>query len=133
MYSSNFRSFRFEARVNPKIIKETNRSFCAFMSITVNESWVPANRSKTPKTDIGTRYNIDSRQLTLQGKVVVHNRKGYEMQTESLEYAAVDKKIRTTSPVQVKGNNLEVSGKSLLYDTATGNFSLEGNVVCMIW
>ena len=79
------------------------------------------------------RYNSDSRQLTLQGKVVVQNQKGYEMQTESLEYAAVDKKIRTTSPVHVKGNNIEVSGKSLLYDIATGNYSLTGNVVCSIW
>jgi len=79
------------------------------------------------------RYNADSRQLTLLGKVVIQNRKGYEMQTESLEYAAVDKKIRTTSPVHVKGSNIEVSAKSLLYDTATGNYSLEGNIVCKIW
>jgi len=79
------------------------------------------------------RYDTDSRQLTLLGKVEVRNRKGYVMQTESLEYAAVDKKIRTTSPAHVKGNNMEVSGKSLLYDTATGNYSLEGNVVCKIW
>jgi LPS export ABC transporter protein LptC len=79
------------------------------------------------------RYNADSRQLTLLGKVVLQNQKGYEMQTESLEYAAVDKKIRTTSPVHVKGDNIEVSAKSLLYDTATGNYSLEGNVVCKVW
>jgi LPS export ABC transporter protein LptC len=79
------------------------------------------------------RYNSDNRQLILLGKVVIQNQKGYVMQTESLEYAAVDKKIRTTSPVHVTGNNIEVSGKSLLYDTATGNFSLEGNVVCKVW
>jgi LPS export ABC transporter protein LptC len=79
------------------------------------------------------RYSTASRQLTLQGKVVVQNQKGYVMQTESLEYAAVDKKIRTTSPVQVKGNNIEVSGKSLLYDTVSGDFSLTGNVVCKVW
>jgi LPS export ABC transporter protein LptC len=79
------------------------------------------------------RYNVDTKQLTLQGKVVVQNQQGYEMQTESLEYVAVDKKIRTTSAVHVKGNNIEVSGKRLLYDIATGNYSLTGNVVCRIW
>ncbi|MFC1845346.1 LPS export ABC transporter periplasmic protein LptC [Thermodesulfobacteriota bacterium] len=79
------------------------------------------------------RYNTDSRQLTLLGKVVVQNQKGYEMQTESLEYVAVDKKIRTTSAVHVTGSNIEVSGKRLLYDIATGNYSLTGNVVCSIW
>ena len=79
------------------------------------------------------RYNADSRQLTLLGKVVIQNQKGYEMQTESLEYADVDKKISTTSPVHVRWDNIEVSAKSLLYDTATGNYSLEGNVVCKVW
>ena len=79
------------------------------------------------------RYNAETKHLTLQGKVVVQNQKGYEMRTESLEYVAVEKKIRTTSAVQVKGNNIEVSGKRLFYDTVTGDFSLTGNVICRIW
>lgn len=79
------------------------------------------------------RYNADSRQLTLLGKVVIQSQNGYEMQTESLEYAAADRKIRTTSPVHVKGSNIEVSAKKLLYDTATGDYRLEGNVVCKVW
>ena len=79
------------------------------------------------------RYNTDTRQLTLKGKVVVENQQGYEMQTESLEYVAVEKKIRTTSAVKIKGNNIEVSGKRLIYDTVTGNYSLTGNVICRIW
>ena len=69
----------------------------------------------------------------MQGKVVVKNQNGYQMRTESLEYIAVEKKIRTTAAVHVKGNNIEVSGKRLLYDTVTGDFSLTGNVVCRIW
>lgn len=78
-------------------------------------------------------YNSDTQKLTLQQKVVVQNQKGYEIQTDSLEYVAADKKIKTTSPVTVKGDNIEVSGKSLLYDMVTGNYSLTGNVVCRIW
>jgi LPS export ABC transporter protein LptC len=88
------------------------------------------------ETDIRSqkaRYNTETKQLVLKGKVVVQNQKGYEMRTESLEYVAVDKKIRTTSAVNVKGSNIEVSGNRLLYDTVTGDYSLEGNVVCKVW
>jgi len=79
------------------------------------------------------RYNPDTRQLTLKGEVVVQDYRGYEMQTKSLEYIASDKMIRTTSAVHVTGNNIDVSGNRLLYDIATGDYSLEGNVVCKVW
>jgi LPS export ABC transporter protein LptC len=88
------------------------------------------------ETDIRSqkaRYNAETKQLSLQGKVVIHNEKGYEMQTESLDYLTVEKKIRTTSAVNIKGNNIEVSGKRLLYDIMTGNYRLEGSVVCKVW
>ncbi|MGB6291241.1 MAG: LPS export ABC transporter periplasmic protein LptC, partial [Desulfobulbales bacterium] len=79
------------------------------------------------------RYNADTRQIALQGKVVIQNDKGYEMQTDSLEYLAAEKKIRTTSAVTIQGSNIEVRGNRLLYDTVTGNYRLEGNVVCKVW
>lgn len=88
------------------------------------------------ETDIRSRkarYNAETKQLSLFEKVVIHNDQGYQMETESLDYLAVEKKIRTTSAVNIKGNNIEVSGKRLLYDTVTGNFSLTGNVVCKVW
>jgi len=55
------------------------------------------------------------------------------MRTDSLEYLAAEKKIRTTSPVNILGSNIEVSGNRLLYDTVTGNYRLEGEVVCRVW
>ncbi len=79
------------------------------------------------------RYNEDTNKISLQGRVVIENNKGYEMQTESLEYLAAEKKIRTTSAVNIRGSNFEVSGDRLFYDTAKGNYRLEGNVVCSIW
>ena len=94
------------------------------------------NTGSNRETDIRSqkaRYNTETKQLSLQGKVVVQNQKGYEIRTESLEYIAVEKKIRTTSAVHVKGNNIEVSGKRLLYDIVTGNYSLTGNVICRVW
>ena len=79
------------------------------------------------------RYNADTKRITLQGEVVIQNEKGYEMQTDSMEYLAAEKKIRTTSAVTIQGNNIEVSGNQLFYDIATGNYRLEGNVVCKVW
>lgn len=79
------------------------------------------------------RYKSDTRQITLQGEVVIQNSKGYEMQTDVLEYFAAEKKIRTTSPVTIQGSNITVSGNKLFYDLVTGNYRLEGNVVCKVW
>jgi len=88
------------------------------------------------KTRISSRrakYNADTRQVTLQGGVVIRDDKGYEMQTSSLEYLAAEKKIRTKAAVTIEGSNIKVSGDRLLYDTVTGDFRLTGNVVCRIW
>lgn len=79
------------------------------------------------------RYNADTRQITLLGEVVIQNTKGYEMLTESMVYLAAQKKIRATSSVRITGNNIGVRGNSLLYDTVTGDYILEGNVVCKLW
>jgi LPS export ABC transporter protein LptC len=78
-------------------------------------------------------YNASIEKITLQGDVVIQNNKGYEMRADSLEYLAAEKKMRTTSAVTIKGSNITVSGNRLLYDTLTGNYSIEGNVVCRIW
>ncbi len=78
-------------------------------------------------------YNPDTQKITLKGKVVINNNAGYEMQTDAIEYLAAEKKIRTTSAVNILGNNIKVSGNRLVYDTVTGNYSLKGNVVCRIW
>ncbi len=88
---------------------------------------------KTRISSRKARYNVDNRQITLQGGVVIRDNKGYEIQTNSLEYHAAEKKIRTTASVTIQGSNIEVSGDRLIYDTETGNFSLAGNVVCRIW
>jgi len=79
------------------------------------------------------RYNAETKKIALHGAVLIQNDEGYEMRTESLEYLAAEKKIRTTSAVNIQGNNIEVSGNLLLYDIVSGNYQLDGNVVCKIW
>jgi LPS export ABC transporter protein LptC len=78
-------------------------------------------------------YNAGTNKIHLQGDVVIQNNKGYEMRTDSLEYLAAENKIRTTSAVSINGSNIAVSGSRLLYDTLTGDYSIDGNVVCRIW
>jgi lipopolysaccharide export system protein LptC len=55
------------------------------------------------------------------------------MHTDSLEYFTAEKKIRTTSPVNIQGRNIAVSGNRLTYNTVTGDYSLAGKVKCTVW
>ena len=79
------------------------------------------------------RYIADSQLLNLQGQVVIRDSKGYEIQTESLNYLDKEKKINTESKVQINGSNISVSGESLTYEVESGNYRIEGNVVCKVW
>lgn len=78
-------------------------------------------------------YNTETGQISLAGRVTVNNDQGYEMQTESLQYIAAEKKIRTTSPVTVQGSNFKISGDQLVYNTITGNYRVSGNVSFFLW
>lgn len=79
------------------------------------------------------RYNTRLQELRLQGEVVIQNDRGYEMRTESLLYQEKEKKIQSDAEVNISGSNLTVHGESLVYDVASGNYQLEGNVVCKVW
>jgi len=79
------------------------------------------------------RYDADKQLLNLQDQVVINDHRGYEIQTESLEYLGKEKKIKTGSKVHITGSNFTVSGESLMYDVESGNYHLEGNVVCKVW
>ena len=98
-------------------------------------AWFFGDAREHEETRIRSRealYNRATRQITLQGEVLIENEQGYEMRTDSLEYLADDKKISTTSAVLIQGGNIEVRGNRLLYDIATGNYTLAGNVVFKI-
>jgi LPS export ABC transporter protein LptC len=101
----------------------------------VNASFfgTPGKSEETRIRGQKARYNSVTKQINLHGGVVIQNDKGYEMQTESLEYLEKEKKITTDSKVKITGNNISVSGESLMYDLNSGNYRLEGNVVCKVW
>jgi LPS export ABC transporter protein LptC len=88
------------------------------------------------KTSISSKkasYNSAKKLLTLADMVIIKNEAGYEMQTDSLEYLAERKKIRTTSAVSIQGRNIVVSGSRLTYDIVSGDYSLAGKVKCRVW
>jgi LPS export ABC transporter protein LptC len=79
-------------------------------------------------------YDPAAGRISLQGDVVIRTDQGYNMRTETLDYLAAEKKIRTASPVDIQGNNIRVSGSRLqYYDIVSGDYSLTGGVVCSIW
>lgn len=79
------------------------------------------------------RYDADKQHLKLQDQVVINDDRGYEIQTELLHYLGKEKKIKSGSKVQITGSNIAVSGETLMYDIVSGNYRLEGNVVCKVW
>jgi len=79
------------------------------------------------------RYDADKQLLNLRDKVVINDDRGYEIQTESLHYLGKEKKIKSGSKVLITGSNISVSGENLMYDIESGNYRLEGNVVCKVW
>jgi len=90
----------------------------------------------TGQTQISSRrasYNADQQLLNLRDQVVINDARGYEILTESLEYQGKEKKITTDSKVKITGSNIAVSGERLMYDVESGDYRLEGNVVCEVW
>ena len=79
------------------------------------------------------RYDADKQHLKLQDHVVINDDRGYQIQTELLHYLGKEKKIKSGSKVQITGSNIAVSGETLMYDIVSGNYRLEGNVVCKVW
>jgi LPS export ABC transporter protein LptC len=78
-------------------------------------------------------YEADRQLLILQDDVIIKDDKGYEIQTDSLDYHGDERKIRTNSGVKITGHNIKVSGDSLIYNIDSGNYRLDGNIVCKVW
>jgi LPS export ABC transporter protein LptC len=91
---------------------------------------------KTGQTQIRSQrasYNADQQLLNLHDQVVINDVRGYEILTESLAYLGKEKKITTDSKVKITGSNIAVRGDRLVYDVESGNYRLEGNIVCKVW
>lgn len=79
-------------------------------------------------SDKGT-YFINSDKVVLDTNVVVQTSQGYKVLTDSIEYFAKTKRIKSSSPVTIQGKSpsgqmLDINGEGISGDLGTGDFKI---------
>lgn len=93
-------------------------------------------RSSKGPTDISGRtgeYDTKQEVLAMSGDVRVALPDGYELRAESLRYLAKPREMETDSAVELAGDRVRVSGTSLWYAFASGDFKVGKRVKCRLW
>jgi LPS export ABC transporter protein LptC len=82
----------------------------------------------------GNRGRIDetTRDMDVEGEVVVTSSDGLCLETSSLRYDHGRQEVRTEAPVQINGRGVTVSGMGLLMDLSTERISILGGVNTLI-
>lgn len=80
----------------------------------------------------GAYYN-NLKVLTLADDVVVHTSDGYEMQTENLTYLEGLRQFKTSNGIKILGHNIDLRGRGLFYDLASGDYVVDGRVYVTTW
>jgi LPS export ABC transporter protein LptC len=81
----------------------------------------------TTSSQQGT-FNRNSRQLFLNGEVVVVADSGEKLQTQSLHYDLENKQARTDGLVQIENSHLKLRGTGMLLDVEQKHLSLFADV-----
>jgi LPS export ABC transporter protein LptC len=74
------------------------------------------------------RLREDTKDMDIEGDVVVTSDDGYELKTNSLKYSGALKQISTKDKVTFSGKNIKIEGKGFLADMATGRASVLADV-----
>jgi LPS export ABC transporter protein LptC len=69
-----------------------------------------------------------TRDIELQGNIVISNADGYQMRTEGLQYDDGKRKIGSSQRVDIAGRGLEITGKGMSIDLVTGRLTMGGGV-----
>jgi LPS export ABC transporter protein LptC len=77
-------------------------------------------------------YDMNNLMLTLTNDVTVDMRNGHELRTDFIRYLERDKKVETEAQVHLDGPDLEIQGQGLVYDLASGSYSVGGPVTVVI-
>ncbi len=78
-------------------------------------------------------YDMIERVLTLSKNVTLEFGDDYVLRTKRLRYFDKAGRIKTKAAVHLQGHNLEIKGKGLVYDIASGDYTIGGRVYCRIW
>lgn len=58
-------------------------------------------------------FRVEAREVEVQGDVMVKSPRGYALYTDRLVYREVDRMIRTTAPVRLLSDQVEMTGRGL--------------------
>jgi len=69
-----------------------------------------------------------TKDIELQGNIVVFTPEGYQLTTDGLHYFDRAKQIRSSQRVDIAGNGLEIAGEGMSIDLVTGKLTMGGRV-----
>ena len=69
-----------------------------------------------------------TKDIELQGNIVIFTPDGYQLTTEGLHYVDRTRQIRSSRRVDITGKGLEITGKDMCIDLITGKLSMGGRV-----
>jgi LPS export ABC transporter protein LptC len=72
--------------------------------------------------------SLDSKDMELQGDVLVSSSDGYRLKTQSVSYRHQEKKIGTSDPVEIEGEQIHVVGNGMLVNMEERTFKILGRV-----
>ena len=76
-------------------------------------------------------YNTRQQVMTIMDDVRLVTADNYIMKTPVMRYLTKYKKIKSAESVEFKGERLQISGRSFMYDLDTGNFRVGSRVRCL--
>jgi LPS export ABC transporter protein LptC len=70
----------------------------------------------------------ETRDIELQGNIVISSADGYQVMTDSLQYDDGERKIRSSQRVDIAGKGMEITGMGMSIDLVTGKLTMGGRV-----
>jgi len=70
----------------------------------------------------------ETKDIELQGNIVVFTTDGYQLTTDGLHYFDGAKQIRSSQRVDIAGNGLKITGEGMSIDLVTGKLTMGGRV-----
>jgi lipopolysaccharide export system protein LptC len=74
------------------------------------------------------KFYQDSKNMELSGDVVLHTSDGYRLKTESLTYDHAQKKVASSDPVEIEGDQFRLEGRGMLVDMEAKVFRILSQV-----
>lgn len=104
--------------------KKGNRTLLQDLRVTLHSQ---DGRTVTLRGDRG-RIDEKTRDMEVDGRVVVTSSDGLSLRTDSLRYNHSRREIDTEAPVRIEGRGVRISGVGLVMDLATERISIREEV-----